>query len=151
LLPTLLHAAARFVVNCLLDNQRCVIGRNDNRMAEPYILVVEDDRPVQQILVRWLENLGYATRAVETADAAIAAIMRERPYAVISDVVMPVHDGLWLLEQIRARWTSLPVIMSSGAWLEEAQMIKARRLGAVDFIAKPFIQEQLAQALKRVN
>jgi CheY-like chemotaxis protein len=120
-------------------------------MAEPYILIVEDDPPVQQLLVRWLEKLGYSTRAVETADAAIAEIMEERPYAVISDVVMPVHDGLWLLEQIRARWTSLPVIMASGAWLEEAAMLKAHRLGAVDFIAKPFVQEQLAQALKRVH
>lgn len=120
-------------------------------MAEPYVLVVEDERPVRDLLTRWLNHLGYAVRAVESADEALDAIARRRPLAVISDVVMPAHDGMWLLEQIHTRWTSLPVIMASGAWLEEAVVRQARQLGAVDFIAKPFACEQLAQALRRTH
>jgi CheY-like chemotaxis protein len=87
-------------------------------MAERYVLVVEDERPVRDVVVRWVTELGYSVQAVESADEAITMIAGERPFAVIADVMMPRRDGRWLLERIRARWTSLPVIMASGAWLE---------------------------------
>jgi len=120
-------------------------------MAEPYVLVVEDERPVRELLVRWLTSMGYPARAVENADEAINAISREQPFAVITDVIMPVHDGLWLLEQIHSRWPALPVIMSSGALLEEEAVRRARRSGAIDFIPKPFVRASLDQALHRAT
>jgi CheY-like chemotaxis protein len=58
-------------------------------MAEPYVLVVEDDRPVRELLVRWLTMMGYSALAVENADEAISTIAREQPFAVITDVVIP--------------------------------------------------------------
>jgi DNA-binding NtrC family response regulator len=120
-------------------------------MAEPYVLVVEDDPPVRELLVRWLTMMGYSALAVENADEAISTIAREQPFAVITDVVMPVHDGLWLLEQIHHRWPALAVIMSSGALLDEEAVRRARRLGAIDFIPKPFVRASLDQALHRAT
>ena len=120
-------------------------------MHEPYVLVVDDERLVRESLVRWLKSLGYRAVSVEHADAAIDEIAKQLPLAVIADVQMPMHDGLWLLEHIRARWPSLPVIMASGASLDEQAVVKAARLGASDFIAKPFGRETLSQALLRAG
>lgn len=117
-------------------------------MSEPYVLVVDDERLVRESLVRWLKTLGYRAVAVEYAEQAIQEITRQLPVAVIADVVMPIHDGLWLLEQIRVQWPSLPVIMASGASLDEQAVVKARRLGANGFISKPFGREMLLQALE---
>ena len=88
-------------------------------MVEPYVLVVDDEALLRESLVRWLKSLGYRSVAVESADEAIDEIARQMPFAVIADMVMPVHDGLWLLEQIRARWPALRIIMASGANLDE--------------------------------
>ena len=118
-------------------------------MVEPYVLVVDDQALLREALARWIKSLGYRSVAAESADDAIAEITREVPFAIIVDMVMPGHDGLWLLEQIRDRWPSLWVIMASGANLDEQQVLKARRLGAQDFIAKPFGRETLYQALLR--
>jgi CheY-like chemotaxis protein len=117
--------------------------------AEPYVLIVDDEALLREALVRWLKSMGYRSIAVETAEGAIDEITRQLPVVVIVDMVMPIHDGLWLLEQIRARWPSLHVIMASGADLDEQAVLKARRLGATDFIAKPFGRETLVQALDR--
>jgi CheY-like chemotaxis protein len=117
--------------------------------AEPYVLIVDDEALLREALVRWLKSMGYRSIAVETAEGAIDEITRQLPVVVIADMVMPIHDGLWLLEQIRARWPPLHVIMASGADLDEQALLKARRLGATDFIAKPFGRETLFQALAR--
>jgi CheY-like chemotaxis protein len=117
--------------------------------TDPYVLIVDDEALLREALVRWLRSMGYRAVAVENAESAIDEITRQLPFAVIADMVMPIHDGLWLLEQIRARWPSLHVIMASGAELDEPAVLKARRLGATDFIAKPFGRESLYQALAR--
>lgn len=120
-------------------------------MVEPYVLVVDDEKPLRELLVRWLDGLGYRAVAVGSAEEALKTIDSALPTAVIADVVMPVHDGLWLLEAIRARWPTLPVVMSSGATLDNDTVRKARVLKAVDFITKPFAREALYQALLRAT
>ena len=122
-----------------------------NGMHEPYVLVVDDERLVRESLVRWLKSLGHRAVSVERADAAIDEITKQLPTVVIADVQMPMFDGLWLLEHIRARWPSLPVIMASGASLDEQAAVKAAQLGATDFIAKPFGRATLSQALLRAT
>ena len=67
---------------------------------------------------------------------------------VFCDVTMPVHDGLWLLERIRAKWPATVVVMVSGA--QELDTVKkARDFGAVDFVSKPIGREMLHQGLQR--
>jgi CheY-like chemotaxis protein len=133
----------------IFDVQRTPAGAIIHGVAEPYVLLVDDEALLREALVRGLKSLGYRSIAVEGADAAITEITKELPFAVIADMVMPGHDGLWLLEQIRIHWPSLWVIMASGANLDEQSVLKARRLGANDFIAKPFGRETLYQALLR--
>lgn len=119
-------------------------------MLESYVLVVDDEHLVRESLVRWLRSLGYESIAVDNADDAIECIARQVPAAVIADMMMPVHDGVWLIEQIRVRWPSLPVIMASGASFDERALSSLRRLGA-DIITKPFGREMLSEALLRAH
>ena len=65
---------------------------------------------------------------------------------ILCDVMMPVHDGIWLAEQVRSRWPQTAVIMASSAQDMETVM-RMRKQGAVDYVTKPFGREMLRQAL----
>lgn len=116
--------------------------------ALPYVLVVDDEEVVGRVLTRWLSSWGYHAVAVRSADHALAVMEALPAPIVIADIIMPVHDGIWLLEQINARWPDTVMIMESGA-RDERTVLAARRFGALDFLPKPFGREMLLQALQR--
>jgi DNA-binding response OmpR family regulator len=64
--------------------------------------------------------------------------------------MMPVHDGIWLAEQVRSRWPQTAVIMASSAQDMETVM-RMRNEGAVDYVTKPFGREILHQVLLKVS
>ena len=75
--------------------------------------------------------------------------MLSEPAAIaIIDIRMPGHDGLWLAEQIRERWSKTAIIIATGAD-DVTSIEKSRKLGAVDYVLKPFDRELLRQALHR--
>jgi DNA-binding NtrC family response regulator len=116
--------------------------------ALPYVLVVDDEEGMGQVLTRWLAGWGYHAVAVRSADHSLAVMEALPAPIVITDIMMPVHDGIWLLEQIHARWPDTVMIVESGA-RDQQKVLAARKLGAVDFLAKPFGREMLFQALQR--
>jgi CheY-like chemotaxis protein len=65
------------------------------------VLVVDDNDAVREMLVDMLTHLGATVTAEVSADLALATLMRERPDVLLSDIAMPVHDGLWLIAQVR--------------------------------------------------
>lgn len=69
---------------------------------------------------------------------------------MLCDVMMPVHDGLWLAEQVRTRWPQTAVIMASSAQDTDTVM-RMRKHRAVDYVTKPFGREMLRQALQRAS
>ena len=112
------------------------------------ILVVDDEAPIRDILTRRLTQWGHEVEAAQGADAAVE-IMAARPADIVfSDVIMPVHDGVWLAEQIRERWPSTVIVAVSGAQ-EISTVVKMRQFGAVDYVSKPIGREMLHQALER--
>jgi CheY-like chemotaxis protein len=113
-----------------------------------YVLVIEDELPTQQAILKLLTALRYEALAVESAVDALTSIERRQPTVVISDYVLPVLDGLWLLKQIRERWPSIPVILITGAIPPEAAFQEAQSLGAVAFLGKPFTREELDEAIR---
>lgn len=115
-----------------------------------YVLLLEDEEAIRNVLKRWLESWGYAVVAVGNADDALTAMMDEPAAVVIADILMPGHDGLWLTEQIRERWPHIPVIIESGLQNDET-IRRALKLGAVDFLPKPFGRETLYQALMKAT
>jgi CheY-like chemotaxis protein len=116
----------------------------------PYVLVVDDEESIRKLLTRWLSGWGYEAKEAGNANEAIERMTAEPAAIILCDVMMPVHDGIWLAEQVRARWPQTAVIMASSAQDMETVM-RMRKQGAVDYVTKPFGREMLRQALLRAS
>jgi DNA-binding NtrC family response regulator len=112
------------------------------------ILVVDDEPPIREILTRRLTQWGHEVVTAPAADAAVELMAAQPADIVFCDVIMPVHDGVWLAQQIRERWPGTVIVACSGAQ-EMATVVKMRQYGAVDFVPKPIGREMLHQALER--
>ena len=115
-----------------------------------YVLVVDDEEAIRRLLTRWLTGWGYEAREAANADDALEIMAAEPAETILCDVMMPVHDGIWLAEQVRNRWPQAAVIMASSAQDMETVM-RMRKQGAVDYVTKPFGREMLRQALQRAS
>ncbi len=116
----------------------------------PSVLVVDDEEPIRRLLTRWLAGWGYDAKEAANADDAIVMMTAQPAEIILCDVNMPVHDGIWLAEQVRGRWPQTAVIMASSAQDMETVM-RMRKQGVVDYVTKPFGREMLRQALNRAR
>lgn len=114
----------------------------------PRILVVDDDPDVRLLLRMHLTLDGFHAEEARDASAAVDAIRRRRPDLVLLDVMMPGRDGLDLLAEVR-RAGDLPVIMVT-ARSEEPDRVMGLRLGADDYIVKPFSPAELVARINAV-
>ncbi|PCD03039.1 sigma-54-dependent Fis family transcriptional regulator [Sphingomonas spermidinifaciens] len=116
------------------------------------ILVVDDERDIRELVAGVLEDEGYDTRSAGDSDAALEAIATRRPSLVLLDVWLHGSrlDGLELLEEIKRRDPSLPVLVISGHGNLDTAVAAIRR-GASDFIEKPFEAERLLLLVKRAT
>jgi two-component system nitrogen regulation response regulator NtrX len=116
------------------------------------VLVVDDEADIRELVAGVLEDEGYAVRSAADSTAALDAIDDRRPSLVLLDVWLQGSklDGLQLLEQIKKRDPTLPVLMISGHGnLDTA--VAAIREGAVDFIEKPFKADRLLHLVGRAT
>jgi DNA-binding response OmpR family regulator len=114
----------------------------------PYVLVVDDEQPVRSVLRRRLEKWGYAVEDAANATDALELMLAQPADIALLDIGLPGHDGLWLAERIREKWTQTAIIMATGADAI-AVIAKSKALGAIDYVMKPFDQELLRQAMER--
>ncbi|TGX56045.1 sigma-54-dependent Fis family transcriptional regulator [Sphingomonas gei] len=116
------------------------------------ILVVDDERDIRELVAGVLEDEGYATRAAADSDAALEAIAERRPSLVLLDVWLQGSrlDGLELLDEIKRRDPSIPVLVISGHGNIDTAVAAIRR-GASDFIEKPFEAERLLLLVERAT
>lgn len=112
------------------------------------ILVVDDEEPVREILSRRLQQWGHEVVVANTAESALEQMRQASAEIVMCDVIMPVHDGLWLFRQILDQWPDTIFVAVSGAQ-DVNTVIQMRKLGAVDFVSKPIGREMLHQALDK--
>ena len=101
------------------------------------ILIVEDNVDLASGLKRNLEVEGHKATVAGTAAAAIEAAMRDAPDLLVLDLGLPDRDGYYVLEQVRSRGCNAPVLILSARGLE-ADKVKGFRLGADDYVTKPF-------------
>ncbi|HYC96241.1 MAG TPA: sigma-54 dependent transcriptional regulator [Sphingomicrobium sp.] len=116
------------------------------------VLVVDDEADIRELVAGVLEDEGYAVRSAADSSGALDAIDDRRPSLVLLDVWLQGSklDGLQLLEQIKRRDPTLPVLMISGHGnLDTA--VAAIREGAVDFIEKPFKADRLLHLVGRAT
>jgi two-component system nitrogen regulation response regulator NtrX len=116
------------------------------------ILIVDDERDIRDLVAGVLEDEGYSARTAADSDSALAAISERRPSLVLLDVWLQGSrlDGLDLLDVIKARDPSLPVLVISGHGNLDTAVAAIRR-GAVDFIEKPFEAERLILMVARAT
>ena len=116
------------------------------------VLIVDDEQDIRDLVSGVLEDEGYAARSAADADSALEAIRDRRPSLVLLDVWLQGSrlDGLELLDEIKARDPSIPVLVISGHGnLDTA--VAAVRKGAADFIEKPFEAERLLLLVSRAT
>jgi two-component system, NtrC family, nitrogen regulation response regulator NtrX len=116
------------------------------------VLVVDDEADIRDLVSGVLEDEGYAVRVAGDSTAALEAVEERRPSMVLLDVWLQGSrlDGLQLLQEIKRRDPTIPVLMISGHGnLDTA--VAAVREGAVDFIEKPFEAERLIYLVDRAT
>lgn len=117
---------------------------------EKHVLVVDDEESVRRYLATLLTSEGYEVSCAEGGEEALGMIKQQlSPSAVILDVMMPQVDGLETLRRIRELDEALPVIMLSAVG-QTATIVKAMKMGASDYLTKPFEDEELGITLEKV-
>jgi putative nucleotidyltransferase with HDIG domain len=112
------------------------------------ILVVDDDASVRDVIRVLLFEGGYDCTAVASPEEAVELSTQSEFSLVISDLKMPTHDGLWLLEQIRHLHQDTAMIMLTGVGDTEAA-VECLRRGAADYLLKPPKVTDLIRAVER--
>jgi two-component system, OmpR family, phosphate regulon response regulator PhoB len=118
-------------------------------MSTKQILVVEDERPIREMIAFGLRRAGFDVREAEDARSARAALTDQRPDLLLVDWMLPETSGLELTRALKREQATrdLPVIMLT-ARAEEADKIAGLDGGADDYLTKPFSPREL---LARVN
>src|SRR2546426_61933 len=110
------------------------------------ILVVDDEAPVREVLTEYFSTEGYAVEAATSGVEALIAVRGGRADLVLLDVRMPGLDGVQVLQRIRELTESVPVIMVTAN--EDVGLAKETlKLGAFDYVAKPFDFDYLDRAV----
>ncbi len=113
-----------------------------------HILIIEDDSDMCEMLDFGLSRRGFTVCTALSGREGLAAIGRERPDVVLTDINLPDSSGLNLCREISANWPEIPVVMMTAfGSLETA--VEGLRAGAYDFITKPLDMDILAAALAR--
>ena len=110
------------------------------------ILIVDDEKPIVDILVYNLQKEGYNTLEASNGEEAIDIAFKEKPDLILLDIMLPKVDGLTVCKKIRNSF-NMPIIMIS-AKDEEIDKILGLELGADDYITKPFSVRELIARVK---
>lgn len=114
----------------------------------PTILAIDDDQEILSYLVRVLEPAGFKTVSAENVARAYSYLERAQPDVVLLDRGLPDGDGMQMLSKLRREYPRMPVIMIT-ADTQPSTVLAARRLGAIDFISKPFRLDIIRQKTER--
>src|SRR3990167_3090621 len=114
------------------------------------ILIVDDEPDIRELMAGILEDEGFTVRVAATGDKALEEISLRQPSLLILDVWLgdPKYDGLKILEIIKKSNPDLPIVMISGHGTVETA-VNAIKLGAYDFIEKPFKTDRLLLVVSR--
>ncbi|MBC7953901.1 MAG: sigma-54-dependent Fis family transcriptional regulator [Rhodospirillaceae bacterium] len=114
------------------------------------ILIVDDEADIRALIAGLLEDEGYSTREAGNSDAALEAIRARRPSLVIQDIWLQgsTLDGLGILAAVKRDHPDVPVVMISGHGNIETA-VEAIKVGAYDFIEKPFQADRLLIIIAR--
>lgn len=115
----------------------------------PTILVAEDEALMLKMLTHRLQKEGYRVVTATDGKQALDSLRTSAPDLVITDLMMPYHNGLEIIEFVRKNLRpDLPVIVLSSAG-QESSVVRAFDLGADDFAVKPFSPNELMSRVRK--
>jgi DNA-binding response OmpR family regulator len=117
-------------------------------MAEPTVLVVDDEPTVTEVVSIYLERAGYRVAVAADGETALGILEGQSPDLVVLDLMLPDVGGLEITRWLRARG-DIPIIMLT-ARKEEVDRILGLELGADDYVVKPFSPQELVSRVKAV-
>jgi two-component system nitrogen regulation response regulator NtrX len=117
-------------------------------MAEPVVLVVDDEGSIRESLSEIFRDEGYDVLTSSSGEEAIEIVKEQNPDLILLDIWLSGIDGIQTLEEIKGLKPELPVIMISGHGNIELA-VKATRMGAYDFLEKPLSLEKILLVAKR--
>ncbi len=106
------------------------------------ILVVDDELVVRDSLKEWLEDEGFSVAMAESGDQALEKLSAESYHLMLTDIKMPGMGGVELLEQAKAQYPDLTVVMMT-AYATVETAVDAMKMGAIDYLMKPFDPEKM--------
>lgn len=123
-----------------------------SRGAQLKVVLVEDDKFLQKILVTKFTKEGFVVRAASDAEEGLQLILTEAPDIALLDLILPKMSGFDLLTELKAnpKTKNVPVVILSNLGQEE-DIDRARGLGAIDFLVKADISiNQVVQRVKEI-
>ena len=115
------------------------------------ILVVEDDKEIQDLLAHYLRKEGFAPILAADGEAALSKARKEKPDLILLDILLPKADGLEVLRAVRsdAALAGTPVVMLTAKG-DETDRVIGLELGADDYIPKPFSPREVVARIKAI-
>jgi DNA-binding response OmpR family regulator len=114
------------------------------------VLIIDDEPTIGEVVARYLQRAGYETRVAADGAQALAAAAQRRPDLVVLDVMLPGIDGLRLMSRLRDQDRGPLGVILLTARAEEADRIAGLRLGADDYVVKPFSPAELVARVDAV-
>jgi DNA-binding response OmpR family regulator len=117
----------------------------------PTVLLIEDEQKLADLVRRFFEREGFRVLHAARGEEGLELARRERPQAVVLDLMLPGMDGLEVCEILRREQgpAGVPIIMCT-ARVEEADRLRGLRLGADDYLVKPFSPRELVARVRAV-
>jgi len=112
----------------------------------PYVLVVEDDPKIAQVLVDYLRAAGLAAQQVADGRLAVQRVQQQPPSLILLDLMLPGQDGLAVCRAVRA-FSAVPIIMLT-ARVDEIDRLLGLDSGADDYVCKPFSPKEVVARVK---
>src|SRR5581483_8605259 len=118
--------------------------------ARGSVLVVDDEPTIAEIVARYLERAGYRTRVAGDGASAIQSAAADRPDLVVLDLMLPGVDGLEVMRRLREQTPERVAVILLTARGEESDRVIGLRLGADDYVVKPFSPAELVARVDAV-
>ncbi len=121
---------------------------HENRKTKGIVLLIDDEEDLLESCARILEDEGYECVTTTDSRNALELARRVRPWVVVTDYKMPGKNGVEILNEINGEFPDAPVVMIS-AYATTEGVVHAVKMGAFDYLTKPFSSDQLVVTIRR--
>jgi DNA-binding NtrC family response regulator len=117
-------------------------------MSKPRLLIVDDEASLRDMLAFVFNKEGFEVRLASNYTEGLADALKSSPDVIICDIKMPDGNGLELLRRVKEENARVPIIMITGHG-STADAVEAMKIGAVDYVNKPFVNDELVLKVRR--